>query len=80
MSVICVGNLAACFIVAVCYKNCCICWLSIFKVIIFRVVQDDWMALDSDGKVRDSACFASGWYDNILQKVIILKQTNLGKS
>ena len=34
-----------------------------------RVVQDEWMALDVDGKVRDSACFASGWYDNILEKV-----------
>ena len=35
-----------------------------------RVVDNKWMALKEDGNVSDSACFASGWYDNILQKVI----------
>ncbi len=28
------------------------------------------MALKDDGQVSDSACFASGWYDDIFEKVI----------
>lgn len=35
-----------------------------------RVVDNKWMALKEDGSVSDSACFASGWYEEILDKVI----------
>ncbi len=45
----------------------------------FRVVEKDWMALDVNGEVFGSACFASGWYDTILGKVKkILNYNNYG--
>ena len=34
-----------------------------------RVVDNKWMVLKEDGNVSDSACFASGWYDELLEKV-----------
>ena len=37
-----------------------------------RVVENKWMVLKEDGNVSDSACFASGWYDNILEKVTMM--------
>jgi hypothetical protein len=39
------------------------------------VVADKWMAINADGSVSDSACFASGWYDTVLQKVPEAKKT-----
>jgi hypothetical protein len=43
-----------------------------------RVVDDKWMALKADGSVSDSACFASGWYDDLLQKVpLSFTKTNM---
>ena len=41
-------------------------------LIFLRVVEKDWMALKSNGQVSDSACFASGWYDSLLEKVLLL--------
>lgn len=38
---------------------------------VFRVVEKDWMALKSNGEISDSACFASGWYDSLLEKVVL---------
>ncbi len=36
-----------------------------------RTVQAEWMAIDpSTGKPRDSACFASGWYDYLLNRTL----------
>ncbi|CAF1910258.1 unnamed protein product [Rotaria magnacalcarata] len=36
-----------------------------------RQVQVDWMAIDpTTGKPRDSACFASGWYDYLLNRTL----------
>ncbi len=36
-----------------------------------RQVQESWMAIDPDtGKPRDSACFASGWYDYLLNRTL----------
>ena len=36
-----------------------------------REVQDSWMAVDPDtGKLRDNACFASGWYDYLLNRTL----------
>ena len=34
-----------------------------------RKVDDKWMALDDKGNVTNSACFASGWYDELLGRV-----------
>ncbi|CAF0914742.1 unnamed protein product [Rotaria sordida] len=36
-----------------------------------RQVRPDWMAIDpSTGKPRDSVCFASGWYDYLLNRTL----------
>ena len=36
-----------------------------------RQVQTSWMAIDPNtGKPRDSACFASGWYDYLLNRTL----------
>ena len=40
-----------------------------------RVVENKWMVLKEDGNVSDSACFASGWYDNILEKVTMMHKS-----
>ena len=44
-----------------------------------RKVQIEWMAIDpSTGQPRDSACFASGWYDVLLNKTLtFMNRTNL---
>jgi hypothetical protein len=44
-----------------------------------RTVQAEWMAIDpSTGKPRDSACFASGWYDYLLNRTLtFMDRTNL---
>ena len=46
--------------------------LQLISLIFLRVVEKDWMALKSNGQVSDSACFASGWYDSLLEKVLLL--------
>lgn len=34
-----------------------------------RKVKDSWMATDNKGNVTNNACFASGWYDELLSRV-----------
>ena len=35
-----------------------------------REVEPEWMAINSDGTPETSACFASGWYDDLYQRVM----------
>jgi hypothetical protein len=44
-----------------------------------RRVEVDWMAIDpSTGQPRNSACFASGWYDYLLNRTLtFVERTNL---
>ena len=35
-----------------------------------RHVEADWMAIDSSNKSIGNACFASGWYDHLLQQTL----------
>ena len=38
-----------------------------------RVVDPQWMAINASGSISDSACFASGWYDSLLSKVMAIE-------
>lgn len=43
-----------------------------------RSVKAEWMAVDSNNKSIGSACFASGWYDNLLNQTLwFMNETGL---
>ena len=43
-----------------------------------RHVKKEWMALNDDGTSARGACFASGWYDDLLNKTLsFIMKTNL---